>query len=83
MLQLQAAKCSIMRYADTCTIEAGYDEGTQRTLGSPVMIRVPNKDQKSKDYAQVGYGWARQALSSTERPSCHPTATSWAVSADE
>ena len=40
--------------ADTCTIEAGYDEGTQRTLGSPVMIRVPNKDQKSKDYAQVG-----------------------------
>jgi chorismate synthase len=54
MLQLQAAKCSIMRYADTCTIEAGYDEGTQRTLGSPVMIRVPNKDQKSKDYAQVG-----------------------------
>lgn len=27
---------------------------TQRTLGSPIMIRVPNKDQKSKDYAQVG-----------------------------
>lgn len=39
--------------ADTCTIEAGYDVDTQRTLGSPIMIRVPNKDQQSKDYAQV------------------------------
>mmetsp|Transcript_4527 Transcript_4527/g.13011 ORF Transcript_4527/g.13011 Transcript_4527/m.13011 type:complete len:423 (+) Transcript_4527:251-1519(+) len=38
---------------DTCTIEAGIDNNIGRTLGSPIMIRVPNKDQRSQDYGQM------------------------------
>jgi len=49
---IRAPKSSLLA-ADTCAIEAGYDFDIGRTLGSPLMIRVPNKDQRSGDYSQV------------------------------
>lgn len=41
--------------SDTCTIEAGMYEGV--TLGSTIMIRVPNKDQRSDDYSEMALAY--------------------------
>ena len=50
--------------ADTCTIEAGLFEGV--TLGSTIMVRVPNKDQRSGDYSEMAVAYRRAA--STAEP---------------
>ena len=41
--------------ADTCTIESGLFDGV--TLGSTIMVRVPNKDQRSGDYSEMAVAY--------------------------
>jgi len=48
-----------VRAADTCTIESGLYDGA--TLGSTIMVRVPNKDQRSNDYSEMALAYRRAA----------------------
>lgn len=59
------------RAADTCTIEAGLFEGV--TLGSTIMVRVPNKDQRSGDYSEMAVAYRRAAYPASQ-PGHHAVA---------